>query len=230
MTTHHQHVNPGPDATWDPVFVPDIYREKPGKKEEPMYLISESELDQIKNDCLYPERPNCDGCECVDGIDDTRASGLGCNFKGANVLMDEVIARGPVVQQEPIITLPQDTTNLECIKEGLSALSDYFNAAIRGDENKKALERMWNLQMDILSVLLKNECPKDCIYKRFAASMANAEAHDATIRNQTLEEVIQHLESKRIGIMRIAMDGSSMGVLDGTISYLESLRSEVSKE
>ena len=62
--------------------------------DEKMYLISESELNQIKNDCAYPDRSDCEGCPLADGEDKTRASGLGCNFKGANILMDEVIARG----------------------------------------------------------------------------------------------------------------------------------------
>ena len=68
----------------------------PSKPDEPMYLISEKQMRQIQNDCLHPKRSSCGGCECAAGIDDFRASGIGCTFKGANILIEEVIARGPV--------------------------------------------------------------------------------------------------------------------------------------
>jgi hypothetical protein len=57
------------------------------------YLVTKEELNQIKNDCVIPERFACEGCEYADDKDDTHASGLGCNFKGANALMDEVLSR-----------------------------------------------------------------------------------------------------------------------------------------
>ena len=46
----------------------------------------------------------------------------------------------------------------------------------------------------------------------------------AQAREDVLKEAIQHLESKREGVLRVAADGYLMGILDGTISYLESLR------
>ncbi len=79
-------------------------------------------------------------------------------------------ARGPV-QQAPAITLPKDTTNLECIDEGLKGLSDYFNAALEGEESKRALRRMWDQQMGILFALLKN-CAHD--EQQIAALIAQA--------------------------------------------------------
>lgn len=58
----------------------------------PTFLISREELDQVKNDCAYPEKPYCEGCAyCDEDEDITRASGFGCQFKGANALMDEVL-------------------------------------------------------------------------------------------------------------------------------------------
>lgn len=57
------------------------------------FLITKEELDQIKNDCAFPETPNCDGCEYAGDFDSARASRLGCLFKGANALMDEIIKR-----------------------------------------------------------------------------------------------------------------------------------------
>ena len=50
------------------------------------YPVTELELYQIKNDCEYPNTNSCDGCEHVD-------EELGCSFKGANVLIDEVMER-----------------------------------------------------------------------------------------------------------------------------------------
>lgn len=67
---------------------------------EQLYLVTERELNQIKNDCAYPESESCVGCPLADGEDDTRASGMGCNFKGANALMDEVLSR-PAQQAQP---------------------------------------------------------------------------------------------------------------------------------
>ena len=64
------------------------------------FLVTRKELDLIKNDCEYPERQFCDGCEYADGEDDTRASGLGCNFEGANAVMDRVLSR-PAPAAEP---------------------------------------------------------------------------------------------------------------------------------
>ena len=46
----------------------------------------------------------------------------------------------------------------------------------------------------------------------------------AKAKEAVLKEAIQHLESKREGVLRVAADGYPMGILDGTISYLESLR------
>jgi len=57
------------------------------------FLVTKEELDQIKNDCLYPLRESCDGCDCAEDIDGSRASGVGCSFIGANALMDKVMKR-----------------------------------------------------------------------------------------------------------------------------------------
>lgn len=83
-------------------------------------------------------------------------------------------ARGPV-QQAPAITPPKDMTNIRCIDEGLKGLSDYFNAALEGDESKAALRRMWDQQMGVLFVLLKN-CSHD--EQQIAALIAQAVAED----------------------------------------------------
>lgn len=64
-----------------------------GHESEPTYSVTKEELDMIKNNCAYPESQFCDGCEYADGEDPERASGLGCNFIGANALMDEVLTR-----------------------------------------------------------------------------------------------------------------------------------------
>jgi hypothetical protein len=72
------------------------------------FLVTRKELDLIKNDCAYPERQFCDGCEYADGEDDTRASGLGCNFEGANAVMDRVLSRPAPAAPErktPVIDL-----------------------------------------------------------------------------------------------------------------------------
>ena len=58
------------------------------------YPVTKEELDMIKNDCAHPEADSCDGCEYAGEFDEYRASRVGCNFKGANALMDEVLARG----------------------------------------------------------------------------------------------------------------------------------------
>lgn len=50
--------------------------------------VTEEELDQIKNDCKYPELIDCEECGLFDGQSD-----LPCSFKGANILMDEVMER-----------------------------------------------------------------------------------------------------------------------------------------
>jgi len=50
------------------------------------YPVAKDELDQIKNDCYYPNTVSCDGCEFEDDM-------IGCNWKGANILEDEILAR-----------------------------------------------------------------------------------------------------------------------------------------
>jgi len=59
----------------------------------PLFLISREEMDMIKNDCAYPDKQYCEGCKYAGDPDDTRASEIGCTFKGANALMDEVLQR-----------------------------------------------------------------------------------------------------------------------------------------
>ena len=54
------------------------------------YPVTEKELDQIKNDCAHPETELCNGCE----YEETRTNKCSlCTFKGANILMDEVLSR-----------------------------------------------------------------------------------------------------------------------------------------
>ncbi len=50
------------------------------------FPVTKEELDMIKNDCLHPEAESCDGCNMGDPL-------IGCKWKGANVLMDEVLLR-----------------------------------------------------------------------------------------------------------------------------------------
>ena len=52
------------------------------------YLVSEEELNWIKNDCRHPLPPGCDGCEYA-----RPEEANPCIFKGANALMDEVLTR-----------------------------------------------------------------------------------------------------------------------------------------
>jgi hypothetical protein len=51
------------------------------------FVITKEELNQIKNDCAYPERFDCEECRYCSTGD------LPCTFKGANALMDEVMTR-----------------------------------------------------------------------------------------------------------------------------------------
>lgn len=54
------------------------------------YPVTKDELDMIKNDCAYPTKLDCEGCDYDDSL-------IGCNFKGANALMDEVLSRKTVL-------------------------------------------------------------------------------------------------------------------------------------
>ncbi len=71
------------------------------QQEQEYFLVTEGELDQIKNDCAFPETLNCDGCEYAGDFDSTKASGVGCMFKGANVLIDEVMKR-PLLKEHDV--------------------------------------------------------------------------------------------------------------------------------
>lgn len=65
------------------------------------YIVAEEELDQIKNDCAFPERLSCeDGCEYWDETGD-----LPCKFKGANALMDEVMERTLQEEKEKVMDM-----------------------------------------------------------------------------------------------------------------------------
>ena len=46
----------------------------------------------------------------------------------------------------------------------------------------------------------------------------------APAREKVLTEIVEHLQSKRGEVMRMATDAYPIGVLDGTVLYLESLR------
>jgi len=50
------------------------------------YPVTEEELTQIKNDCYFPNALSCEECSFVD-------EQFGCNWKGANILQDEVMGR-----------------------------------------------------------------------------------------------------------------------------------------
>ena len=51
------------------------------------YIVTKEELNQIKNDCAFPERFGCDnGCKFWN-IDEE----IPCTWKGANALMGEVM-------------------------------------------------------------------------------------------------------------------------------------------
>jgi hypothetical protein len=105
----------------------------PHCSQEPRYLVTALELDQIKNDCAYPERESCDGCPLADGEDETRASGFGCNFKGANVLMDEILAHSHPSPQQPPVSPASATVPEEQLREA------YQNGFIDG-QAKAAIE------------------------------------------------------------------------------------------
>jgi hypothetical protein len=74
----------------------ESYRQITGREPmtpQPLFTITELEMRQIQQDCAYPNSESCDGCPFADGEDTTRASGLGCNFIGANRLIDEIMER-----------------------------------------------------------------------------------------------------------------------------------------
>ena len=48
--------------------------------------VTKEELNMIKNDCAHPLRLDCEECMYSNPV-------CGCKWKGANVLMDEVLAR-----------------------------------------------------------------------------------------------------------------------------------------
>jgi len=50
------------------------------------YPITEEELYQIKNDCAYPNKEGCEGCEYNDLME-------GCTWGGADIVTDKVLAR-----------------------------------------------------------------------------------------------------------------------------------------
>ena len=71
----------------------DINPHDPMTNNQLLYSITELEMRQIQQDCAYPDQESCDGCPLADGEDNTRASGMGCNFIGANRLIDEIMER-----------------------------------------------------------------------------------------------------------------------------------------
>ena len=50
------------------------------------FLVSREKLNQIKNDCANPDRLDCENCEYWDEENNAL-----CIFRGANILMDEVL-------------------------------------------------------------------------------------------------------------------------------------------
>ena len=56
------------------------------------------------------------------------------------------------------------------------------------------------------------------------AYVEGQKAGAAQAREEVLTEIIEHLQSKRGEVMRMATDAYPVGVLDGTVLYLESLR------
>lgn len=75
-----------------------------------------------------------------------------------------------------------------CSLEDLNCLHDYFMAAVRG-EDLTAVPRLWNQQIGIIrSRPAPSQKPSDAT--GFWFTPGEMAEHDATIRNQTLEEII----------------------------------------
>lgn len=72
---------------------------------EPKYLVTKDELNWIKNDCRYPHSVSCEGCEYTSDGDNP------CTWKGANILMDEIIETrlyNPQEQMEKVLDELED--------------------------------------------------------------------------------------------------------------------------
>lgn len=72
------------------------------------------------------------------------------------------------------------------------------------------------------------KCSEDCIYKRFAANMQNAEAHDAEIRNILLDDIAQYCQ-KHTFPQSPSKNSLSVVALVPLINFIKSLYSEVKK-
>lgn len=122
-------------------------------EEESASSQSEQEPDYAEQ-CKSCERETC----YFNPKRGVKEKGLGLDSISIPVFIDRFGCAKRIPQQQiSTFTLPKDTTNLECINEGLKGLSDYFNAALEGEESKAALRRMWDQQIGILFVLLKKE-------------------------------------------------------------------------
>ena len=106
------------------------------------FLITKEELDQIKNDCAFPETPNCDGCEYAGDFDPVRASGVGCVFKGANALMDEIIKRSLLKEHDSVIQKDERKRLLQLIKEWQRKHCYWFRLPHTGGEQRYHFDPM----------------------------------------------------------------------------------------
>jgi hypothetical protein len=121
-------------------------------KPEEMYLVTKKELNLIKNDCAYPERQFCDGCEYADGEDNTRASGLGCNFEGANAVMDRVLSHPAPAAKQPINGCWYYDHNV-CGLPHPSPTADKHDAAIRAEAKREERERVLKIAQHLADTI-----------------------------------------------------------------------------
>lgn len=133
----------------------------------------------------------------------------GCLCDTCKLTVQECRAKNPTAQQAPAISLPKDMTNIQCIDEGLKGLSDYFNAALEGEESKAALRRMWDQQMGIMFALLKNygQAPatdlrilpngEEYSISQIMEIQRYLKEHDAAIAAQAREDVLTEIEHIR---------------------------------
>jgi hypothetical protein len=107
---------------------------------------------------------------------------------------------------------PQPQQEYITDSESLSALADYFNAAINGDDDKSKLNRLWDVQMQIIRsrphtptksvtltaieiALRKEDCPSKSVQwaiEKLNQYQEQQEQHDTAIRNATLDAIQEH--------------------------------------
>ena len=105
------------------------------------YPVTKDELDQIKNDCYYPTVLSCDGCNFED-------EQIGCNWKGANVLMDEILERTPISSDGEPMELPEEmpfTSDEIPMRKFVitdAQLREYFDAWMYSDKDARRLTEL----------------------------------------------------------------------------------------